>query len=228
NIYVDDVITGCTSESDAIQYYNESNQLMSSCGFNLRSWSSNNNEIRKLARNDNKLKTAPDVGILGIQWNTEKDTLTYRDINIQSPGHLITKRDVVSHTASLYDPLGLLSPVHVKAKLFIQDIWKKRIDWDEPLNETMFNNWESIAGDLNQITNTTMNRQYFNETTDDTNDCELHVFSDASMKAYGAVVYLRKNNKTAIVMAKTRVAPINCKTLTLPRLELMAALVATR
>ncbi|XP_077865606.1 uncharacterized protein LOC144352398, partial [Saccoglossus kowalevskii] len=103
NIYVDDVITGSTSESDAIQYYKQSNQLMSSCGFNLLSWSSNNNEIRKLAGNDNKLKTAPDVGFLGIQWNTEKDTLTlYRDINIQSPGHLITKRDVVSVTRLVY------------------------------------------------------------------------------------------------------------------------------
>jgi len=52
------------------------------------------------------------------------------------------------------------------------------------------------------------------------------VFADANMKAYGAVAYLTSHNYVALVMAKNRVAPL--KNLTLPKLELMAAVVASR
>ena len=55
---------------------------------------------------------------------------------------------------------------------------------------------------------------------------KLHVFTDASTKAYGAVVYIQQGNETTIVIAKARVAPL--KQLTLPKLELMEALVVTR
>ncbi|XP_070546084.1 uncharacterized protein [Ptychodera flava] len=99
DIYVDDVISGCPTESEAVQYYEESNKLMDSSGFNLRSWSSNSDAVRKLAEKDNKLKSTPCVGTLGMQWDSEKDTLTYKDINT-SPDLLTTKGEVVSHTAS--------------------------------------------------------------------------------------------------------------------------------
>ncbi|CAG2185026.1 unnamed protein product [Mytilus edulis] len=67
--------------------------------------------------------------------------------------------------------------------------------------------------------------QYF---TGNTNSRSLHVFVDASMKAYGAVayMYLSKGHSAALVMAKTRVAPV--KKLTLPQLELMAAVIGAR
>ena len=54
----------------------------------------------------------------------------------------------------------------------------------------------------------------------------LHTFVDASLKAYGAVVFICSNTTSSFVMAKARVAPR--KNLTLPRLELMAALVGAR
>ena len=54
----------------------------------------------------------------------------------------------------------------------------------------------------------------------------IHCFADASQKAYGAIIFLVDSNQVSFVLAKTRVAPL--KQLTLPRLELMAALVASR
>jgi len=52
----------------------------------------------------------------------------------------------------------------------------------------------------------------------------LHTFVDASLKAYGAVVYICCNSNSSSVMAKAQVA----QNLTLPRLELMATLTGAR
>ena len=52
------------------------------------------------------------------------------------------------------------------------------------------------------------------------------MFADVSMKAYGAVAYLYEGQQSSLVMARTRVAPL--KTKTLPRLEIMAAVIGAR
>ena len=70
-----------------------------------------------------------------------------------------------------------------------------------------------------------MTRWYFLDKNVRDAQC-IHVFADASTKAYGAVAYLQADTHCAFVMAKTRVAPL--KQLTLPKLELLAALTATR
>ena len=55
---------------------------------------------------------------------------------------------------------------------------------------------------------------------------QLPAFADASTKAYGAVAYLSNQDQTSFVMAKGHVAPL--KQITLPKLELMAAVIATK
>ena len=50
-------------------------------------------------------------------------------------------------------------------------------------------------------------------------------FLDASTKAYGAVVHIYQDQETSLVMFISRVAPI--KTINLPKLEIMAAVMAT-
>ncbi|XP_070543771.1 uncharacterized protein [Ptychodera flava] len=118
---------------------------------------------------------------------------------------MITKRDVLSSSATLYDPLGFVAPVHIRAKLFVQSLWKRGLPWDEPLDAELNSQWIQIAADLNATRKTTINRQYFSGNKDN-DDCEVHVFADASTTAYGAVVYLRSSSETSIVMAKARVA----------------------
>ena len=55
---------------------------------------------------------------------------------------------------------------------------------------------------------------------------QLHAFADASTRAYGAVIFLCCSDQTTFVVAKGRVAPL--KQITLPKLELMAAVIAAR
>ncbi len=59
-------------------------------------------------------------------------------------------------------------------------------------------------------------------------DCHstLHVFVDASQRAYGASAYLCKGNTSSLVIAKNRIAPL--AKMTLPKLELMAAVIGAR
>ena len=69
-----------------------------------------------------------------------------------------------------------------------------------------------------------MPRQYFPASAFSAQ--ELHIFADASPKVYGAVAYLVQDEYTSLVMSKTKVSPL--KSVTLPRLELQAAVLATR
>ncbi|KRY64590.1 hypothetical protein T4A_8601 [Trichinella pseudospiralis] len=118
-----------------------------------------------------------------------------------------TKRKLISHASKLYDPLGFLTPFVVRAKILFQKLWQAGIDWDEPLTTSIAEDW-----------------------MEDTDSTELHVYGDASKWAYGAVAYLKviSKDKTTVrfIMSKWRVAPL--KTITLPRLELMAALIAAK
>ncbi|CAG2184992.1 unnamed protein product [Mytilus edulis] len=54
----------------------------------------------------------------------------------------------------------------------------------------------------------------------------IHIFTDASKQAYGACAYIVQGKQSQLVMAKNRVAPL--KVITLPRLELMGAVVGAK
>ncbi|XP_006814244.1 uncharacterized protein LOC102804080, partial [Saccoglossus kowalevskii] len=150
NIYVDNVIDGVDTTENAIKYYKEANKLMTTSGFKLRAWSSNCEQLNELSKRDNLNEPAETVSVLGMRWSTKSDKLTYPKVNnVPLLTDLITKRDVVSFTSALYDPIGYLTPVHVKARLFIQLLWKLELGWDEPLNSDLCSMWMHIAEDLN-------------------------------------------------------------------------------
>ena len=224
DIYVDNILSSVKDEKEAVTYYTEARKLMLQGGFNLRSWTSNNQNLRELAEKENVLDTDKETKILGMRWNVNKDELSYAQHTISSPmkeNNAITKREILRKSSKIFDPLGLLSPVSIRAKILIQNLWKGKYDWDEPLPENAQQEWIQLAKDIEDATGTTFPRYYSVK-----NSRSLHVFVDASMKAYGAVAYLQDDRNTALVMAKTRVAPV--KELTLPQLELMAAVIGAR
>ena len=132
---------------------------------------------------------------------------------------------MVKYASSLFDPLGIVAPVHFKAKIFIQKLWSMNIKWDEPLNVDLNSEWSNISSDMDTVRSIRIKRQ-FSTSFDKSKAFELHVFADANMKAYGAVVYLKQGDSVAFVISKSRVKPL--KSITLPRLELLAAVVGTQ
>jgi len=227
NLYVDNVVSGCPSELEAISYYNEARSTMSGAHFNLRSWASNSPRLMDQANRDKVADANNPVNVLGLQWNTQTDTLSLTaKFSIPSITSLITKREVLKESSKVFDPLGLLSPVTVQAKVFMQSLWQRNLDWDEPLSDEDQQQWLRIAENIEEARCFQISRQYFPTIGTSEQPDTLHVFADASLTAYGAVAFLCSGKSTSFVMAKSRVAPI--KPLTLPKLELMGALTAAR
>lgn len=55
-------------------------------------------------------------------------------VNLPGKSHKQTKRSFLKKIATLFDPLGLLSPYTVRAKVLLQEMWASGVDWDEPIS----------------------------------------------------------------------------------------------
>ncbi|KRZ88518.1 hypothetical protein T08_9134 [Trichinella sp. T8] len=149
---------------------------------------------------------------------------------VNSPGGE-SKRSLLSTAFRVFDPVGCLAPFTVRAKMFLQTLWQRGTSWDEPLPHDVMEQWRRWKQELPHLSKIRLPRALIPVALGQVTRLEIHAFCDASEKAYGAVAYMRietTNHHTVVnfVTSKTRVAPI--RRLTLPRLELMGALVAAR
>ena len=230
NMYMDNVITGTDCDNKSLECYSLSRRYLQEAGMNLRQWTSNSEALNRKAQEDN-IQAALTTKILGLTWNSTSDTLSLsieKMIRERDAITKITKRTTLSFASKLFDPLGFVEPITVKAKIMIQDLWKQTLSWDESLPAEQKEQWLKWTDDIHNLTSIEVPRQYFFANVTKT---QLHIFCDSSQQAYGAVAYLRglsadNGINTAFLMAKTRVAPL--KTTTLPRLELLAALLGAK
>ncbi|XP_013185504.2 uncharacterized protein LOC106131061 [Amyelois transitella] len=166
--------------------------------------------------------------ILGLTWDKCNDTFKYL-VQLPTIEEPITKRKVISDISRLYDPLGWLAPIVIKAKIFIQKLWTSGLKWDEKLTPQLLTEWVAYRNELLLIKSFEIPR-WMNTRKDDTS-VQLHGFCDASSEAYAAVVYIRVIDKCSninvnLVTSKTKVAPI--KQLSIPRLELCGATILSK
>ncbi|XP_011859306.1 PREDICTED: uncharacterized protein LOC105556806 [Vollenhovia emeryi] len=210
--YVDDIFGG----ADTIQQLQEvAHQLKGLCmagGFPLAKWHATHLDI---------LRT-----ILGLKWLPQEDTFAFSTRSSRSEGRL-TKRLVLSEVAQIFDPLGFASPVVIKAKILLQELWLHKLQWDDPLPSQLSARWLSIREELTSLARLSIPRWL--KTWSDS-QVELHGFSDASQLAMAAVIYISVHDSNgatfSLVCSKTKVAPL--KRLSIPRLELTAALLLSR
>ncbi|GFS74786.1 integrase catalytic domain-containing protein [Trichonephila clavipes] len=228
--YMDDILSGESTLEGAKKLQTRLSQLLQRGGFELHKWVSNSPELLKdLSASsyvfDKEFQDAP-VKTLGMLWDPKVDCLTYK-VKISDKVNF-SKRDVLSEIARLYDPLGLIGPIVTKAKIFIQELWKIKLDWSEQLPPDAMEEWMNFYQKLAKVNNFKIPRCILLPATI---RIEIHGFSDASERAYAAVVYIKCFNEsgqsqTRLLCSKSRVAPL--KTLTIPRLELSAALLLSR
>ncbi|XP_035457903.2 uncharacterized protein LOC118281435 [Spodoptera frugiperda] len=232
--YVDDLVSGHNSLERAKQLQNDLIQLLQRGGMNLRKWSSNCTKLLEHLREDQISKTNFDfkqedcMKTLGLGWNPTLDTFTFNwNLKQNSPKGL-TKRALLSQISQLYDPLGWVSPVTIRAKLIFQSVWMQNLTWDEPVPNGIQEEWLKLKDQLDELKTITINRWIGTIH----NKIELLAFCDASEKAYSCVIYTRALNETgepklSLLAAKTKVAPLAHK-LSLPRLELSGALLLSQ
>ncbi|XP_055642528.1 uncharacterized protein LOC129779211 [Toxorhynchites rutilus septentrionalis] len=231
SFYMDDLLFGCNNIDTLKSTCTQIVAMLHSAGFTLRKFSSNSQNVLEIFHEQlRETRTLLDldadqtVKTLGLLWEPSTDVLSYK-IPTWSPVSRYTKRIIVSQMSSLFDPLGLLSPVIVLAKMIVQTLWKQDYPWDYCLPPTVQQMWLDYQQHIAFLKDLRIPR--FISSLNSFDNIELHGFRDASERAYGACIYMRSiaENGSCVVhliAAKSRIAPLEVKSIA--RLELCAAL----
>jgi len=214
-------------------------QLMELCGkggFKLTKFTSNDREVlakipeeRRASKFVNlDFEEFPTERALGVKWNIESDAFGFSLADINKPN---TMRGVLSTISAVFDPLNFVCPVILTGKQIMQELWRRKLAWDQPLEGEILQKWLKWKANLSLLSLVAIPRCYFTPPQEEVICIGLHHFCDASEIGYGTASYLRivyesGRIETSFVMGKSRNTPI--KTVSIPRLELQSAVLATR
>ncbi|XP_065082000.1 uncharacterized protein LOC135704456 [Ochlerotatus camptorhynchus] len=238
NSYIDDFLTGANTEQEVIEICKQLTELLRRGGFGVHKFCSNSEVVRNSipVELQETLLNVEDADInsviktLGLIWNPNDDYFTFivNPLDGRLPNPIPTKRSVLSAIGLLFDPCGYIGPVTTTAKLLMQDLWRIKLGWDEELPDDQYQLWTIFREQLPSVNKLQKKRCVISS---DAVAIELHGFSDASKRAYGAVLYTRcispdSTVNVELVCSKSRVAPL--KPTTIPRLELCGTLLLAR
>ena len=207
-------------------------------GFRLTKWLCNRKEVLETIPTSYRAPSVLDLNLdsnvlptertLGVQWNMNSDMFTFKMTPKDKP---FTQRGILSVTSSIYDPLGILSPIILPAKRLLQDLCKQGRGWDEEIGGQESQCWRLWLSDLPLLSSVAMPRCLRPVDFGQIQDAELHHFANASQFAYGTVSYARLVNENgrihcSFLAGKSRLA--HMKQMTMPRLELSATVLAIR
>ena len=234
NFYMDDYLESFATSEEATERCQDLVTLLKRGGFKLTKFFSNFNLPPSLPPLQDQSPGIPEVcelssHVLGLKWNQRSDTLVVsRGVN-RSVTEPVTQRLVLNRVASIFDPIGLVAPYTIKARLMLKEVWRLHgQQWDEVLSEELTEEFLHWSKALPEPSTLELQRCYFSEPVE---SLELQVFGDSSKEVFGAVAFRARqksdgSTQLAFVIGKGRVAPMN--SLTIPNLELEAALLASR
>ena len=238
NFYVDDCLRSLPSEKEAIKLVADLTEVCSKGGFQLLKWTSNSRAVLSSIPKAKRSKPTRELRLeqdrlpmemaLGLNWCAESDTFTFKPAVEKHPH---TRRGILSIVGSVYDPLGFLSPFTLLPKLLLQEMCRRNMSWDEPIPQTLLQQWTGWLSDLEKVAKLQVSRCIKPKGFGRSASAQLHHLADASSYGYGTVSYLRLVNQdeqvhVAFMSGKARVAPL--KQTTIPRLELTAAVLAVK
>ena len=216
SFYVDDYLGGADNPEEAVLLFNQLRKILQKGGFQLRKWRTSSKEvishIPKDLQESNPVKDSTAINsqtqskALGLLWDSNLDVMSpaIHSGCISSP----TKRGLTSAIFKTYDILGWISPTILQMKMLIQGLWKIGKGWDDAAPEAALIAYQSWKEELPILAKKTLPRCYTRKGYD---NVTLHGFADASMLAYGAVVYCRATYPDhgptiSLVASKTKLA----------------------
>ena len=220
----------------ALELIEDSQALCASAKLRLHKFASNRKDILEALPKDDRARDLKDLDLrhnalpvqrsLGTYWCIESDTLGFR---LELKDKPLSRRGIFSTINSVYDPLGIVSPLILTGKQILQDLCCQKVDWDDPLPDEIIARWERWRTELPQLEKVKLNRCIKPPGFGSPVQAEVHSFSDASESGIGQVSYLRTVNSkgqvhVSFLIAKSRVAPI--KPVSIHRMELTAAVVS--
>ncbi len=133
----------------------------------------------------------------------------------------MTKRGVLQTLASIYDPIGIASPVTLQGKVLFRELCDIKLSWDQQLPENFQKRWKQFCENLPTKIETVRSLCRYKEEIE---SVDLHAFGDASNLGTSACVYVVVRQPSGIsqgiIAAKSRLSK---KDTTIPRLELVAS-----
>ncbi|KAG1656302.1 Tubby [Nymphon striatum] len=208
SLYMDDIITSFDLPEQCDHFIQRVTETFQLAGMSIHKWRSLTPGL-----------SHPMATVVGMDWDRNGDILQVASNPIwEQP--VTTKRQFLSTLSSIYDPIGLISPYILRGKVLCQQMWREPdLDWDVSLPAHVQLKVDEWLHGLHGIHDLTYPRYVAGKPT------HLHIFVDASEVAYGAVAYV-VNHQVNLLCSKTRVAPL--KSLSIPRLELQAAILGLR
>ena len=238
HFYVDDCLRATDTVMEASMLIEDLRSACSQGGFHLHKFVSNSAAVletipcSEMAKGIQDLDfshdSIPSERALGMKWFIDSDEIGFDFTPKEKP---MTRRGLLAVASSVYDPLGIASPLVLPAKLVLQEACRRKLDWDDVLPEDLKKKYQQWLDFLPRISDVRIPR-WLAPLTSEGIGKQLHIFSDASSEAYGVVVYLRLNHfdtvQCCFLMGKSRVKPLRPSAVSIPRMELTAATLAVK
>lgn len=234
-MYVDDCLRSDDDLETAISVIKQLRPLFQHYGFNLTKFASDNVKIMSQIPESDRASNLMDLDFensdaeraLGVVWNVAKDAI---EIRTRIQPREITRRGIASQIAQVYDPLGIVAPFLLPARLLLQQLTRDNIDWDAPVEGTHKSHglkWTNCLTELDKISLP----QCYKPPGFVPTSIPLHSFADSSKSGYSACCYFRFEDidgkvHVSFVRGISRVIPKDAPTI--PRLELTAAVACAK
>ena len=210
---MDDIAGGDTDEEAAYPFYVKTKVRLAEAGFNLKKFAFKCERLMARAHGDESDASSSATDCTTVTQDVQSYAKN-RHTGLRCPRCLrdtITKHQALSASSRIFDPLAFITPVTVALKMFIHELCKAKLEWDQPLVGEQLATWRTLVTGLTTVEPVSLPRWYFHGASSQAT-VSLHGFCDTFVRAFAAVVYLVSHGKgdtqVQLVAKHSRVTPV--------------------